>query len=88
MTGRKEPMIPNDVLDQLLSGTDAAATLSQRGLLNSLKKAFAELTLNAEIGSPFWAGGAREQQPESLWWQDRDDGSRADRAGGSAGPGG
>ncbi|ANI80087.1 hypothetical protein EP837_03703 (plasmid) [Sphingobium sp. EP60837] len=26
---RKEPSIPNDILDQLLAGTDAAAALSQ-----------------------------------------------------------
>ena len=30
MSRRKEPSIPNDILDQLLAGTDAAAALSQR----------------------------------------------------------
>jgi putative transposase len=50
MSRRKEPSIPNEILDQLLAGTDAAAALSQGGLLDSLKKAFAERTLNAEMG--------------------------------------
>ena len=49
MSRRKEPSIPSDILDQLLAGTDAAAALSQGGLLNSLKKAFAERALNAEM---------------------------------------
>jgi len=49
MSRRKEPAIPNDILDQLLAGTDAATALSQGGLLDSLKKAFAERALNAEM---------------------------------------
>ena len=49
MSRRKEPSIPNDILDQLLAGTDAAAALSQGGFLDSLKKAFAERALNAEM---------------------------------------
>ena len=49
MLRRKEPSIPNDILDQLLAGTDAAAALSQSGLLDTLKKAFAERALNAEM---------------------------------------
>jgi transposase-like protein len=49
MSRRKEPAIPNEILDQLLAGTDAAAALSQGGLLDSLKKAFAERALNAEM---------------------------------------
>ena len=49
MSRRKEPSIPNAILDQLLAGTDAAAALSQGGLLDSLKKAFAERALNAEM---------------------------------------
>ena len=49
MSRRKEPSIPNDILDQLLAGTDAAAALSQGGLLDTLKKAFAERALNAEM---------------------------------------
>lgn len=49
MSRRKEPSIPNEILDQLLAGTDAAAALSQGGLLDTLKKAFAERALNAEM---------------------------------------
>lgn len=49
MSRRKEPSIPNDLLDQLLAGTDAAAALSQGGLLDSLKKSLAERALNAEM---------------------------------------
>ena len=39
MSRRKEPLIPADLLDQLLAGGDAAAALQQGGLLDSLKKA-------------------------------------------------
>jgi putative transposase len=49
MSRRKEPVIPADVLDQLLAGGDAAAALQQGGLLDSLKKALAERALNAEM---------------------------------------
>lgn len=49
MSRRREPSIPNDILDHLLAGTDAAAALSQGGLLDSLKMAFAERALNAEM---------------------------------------
>lgn len=62
MSRRKEPTIPNDLLDQLLSGTDAAAALSQGGLLDSLKKAFAERALNAEMDHHL---GREEQGPNS-----------------------
>jgi putative transposase len=37
------------MLDQLLSGTDAATALGQGGLLDELKKALAERALNAEM---------------------------------------
>ena len=53
MSRRKERSTPNDSLDQLLAGTDAAAALSQGGLLDSLKKTFAERALNGD-GSPSW----------------------------------
>ena len=42
------PAIPAELLDQLLPGTDAATTLDQGGLLDSLKKAPAERVLGAE----------------------------------------
>lgn len=55
--GNKEPQyittkslsIPKELLDQLLAGTNPAAALNQGGLLNSLKKAFAERALSAEM---------------------------------------
>jgi putative transposase len=47
MSRRKEPVIPADLLDQLLAGGDAAAALQQGGLLDSLKKALAERALRA-----------------------------------------
>jgi transposase-like protein len=49
MSRRKEPLIPNDILDQLLAGTDAAAALSHGGLFETLKNALAERALNAEM---------------------------------------
>jgi transposase-like protein len=49
MSRRKEPVIPADLLDQLLAGGDAAAALQHGGLLDSLKKALAERALNAEM---------------------------------------
>ena len=49
MSRRKEPVIPADLLDQLLAGGEAAAALQQGGLLDSLKKALAERALNAEM---------------------------------------
>lgn len=49
MSRRKEPAIPNELLDQLLAGSDAGAALAQGGLLDALKKALAERALNAEM---------------------------------------
>ncbi len=49
MSRRKESAIPNELLDQLLAGGDAAAALDQGGLLDALKKALAERALNAEM---------------------------------------
>lgn len=51
MSRRKEPVIPSDLLDQLLAGGDAAAALQQGGLLDSLKKALAERGIAACIPS-------------------------------------
>jgi putative transposase len=63
MSRRKEPVIPAELLDQLLAGTDAAAALDQGGLLDSLKKALAERALGAEmdyhLGSDDQVGNSR-----------------------------
>ena len=48
MSRRKEPAIPNELLDQLLAGGAASAAFEQGGLLDSLKKALTERALNAE----------------------------------------
>ena len=63
MSRRKELAIPADLRDQLLAGTDAATALDQGGLLDSLKKALAEIALNAErdhiLGGKAEAGNNR-----------------------------
>ena len=48
MPRRKEPRIPDAILDQLLAGADAKTAFEQGGLLDELKKALAERALNAE----------------------------------------
>ena len=45
----KEPSIPDSVLDALLASSDASTAFEHGGILNALKKAFAERALNAEI---------------------------------------
>src|ERR671917_585663 len=49
MPRRKPPAIPDEVLDQLLGGSDPRAALADGGLLDGLKKALAERALNAEL---------------------------------------
>ncbi|SEK00441.1 Transposase, Mutator family [Sphingobium sp. AP50] len=63
MSRRKGPSLPNDILDQLFIGTDAAAALSQGGLLDPLKKAFAERALTAEMGHHL----GQEEQGSNSW---------------------
>ena len=48
MSRRKEPSIPNELLDQLLAGGAASAAFEQGGLLDSLKKALTERALNVD----------------------------------------
>src|SRR5471032_1359168 len=49
MPRRKEPRIPDAILDQLLAGADAKSAFDPNGLLDDLKKALAERVLNAEM---------------------------------------
>lgn len=49
MTRRKEPVIPDAILDQLLAGAEAKTAFESNGLLDQLKKALAERALNAEM---------------------------------------
>ncbi|MGO8740666.1 IS256 family transposase [Rhodoblastus sp.] len=49
MARRKEPKIPDAILDQLLAGADPKTAFDPNGLLDELKKALAERALNAEM---------------------------------------
>ena len=49
MARRKAPRIPDALLDQLLAGADPKTAFDTDGLLDDLKKALAERTLNAEM---------------------------------------
>lgn len=49
MARRKAPRIPDALLDQLLAGADPKSAFDANGLLDELKKAFAERALNAEM---------------------------------------
>jgi putative transposase len=49
MARRKEPKIPDALLDQLLAGADPKTAFDPNGLLDELKKALAERALNAEM---------------------------------------
>lgn len=49
MSRRKEPAIPNALLDELLAGGAASAAFEQGGLLDSLKKALTERALNTQM---------------------------------------
>lgn len=65
MPRRKQPLIPDELLDQLLAGSDPRAALADGGLLDGLKKALAERALNAELdyhletGEPDGRGNSR-----------------------------
>jgi putative transposase len=56
MPRRKQPSIPDEVLDQLLNGSDPRAALADGGLLDGLKKALVERGLNAELDHPLGGG--------------------------------
>src|SRR5512135_411647 len=49
MARRKPPAIPDALLNQLLAGADLKSAFDPNGLLDSLKKAWAERALNAEM---------------------------------------
>lgn len=49
MARRKEPAIPDAILDQLLGGAAAKTAFDPGGLLDGLKKALTERALNAEM---------------------------------------
>ena len=49
MPRRKQPVISDALLDQLLDGADAKSAFDPNGVLDTLKKALAERMLNAEM---------------------------------------
>ena len=49
MARRKEPVISDAILDELLTGSDAQSAFDKNGLIDQLKKALAERALNAEM---------------------------------------
>ena len=49
MPRRKQPHIPDAILDQLLAGADPKTAFDPNGLLDGLKTALAERILNAEM---------------------------------------
>src|ERR1700716_1339252 len=49
MPRRKEPRIPDAVLDQLLAGADPKTAFDPNGLIDDLKRALAERVLDAEM---------------------------------------
>ena len=58
MARRKQPAIPDALLDQLLAGADAKTAFDKDGLLDELKKALAERALNAEMDHHLEASGS------------------------------
>src|SRR5512144_215986 len=87
MARRKQPIIPDQVLDQLLAGADAKAAFEKDGLLDELKKALAERALNAEIDHHLEAGEAdgRVNSRNGYRQEAGADRDRQDRSRGSAG---
>ncbi len=55
MARRKEPSIPDALLDQLLSGVDPKTAFDPGGLLDGLKKAFAERAGQSRIAGEAFA---------------------------------
>src|SRR5215211_7970114 len=85
MPRRKEPRIPDAVLDQLLAGADPRTALEPNGLLDDLKKALAERVLNAEMDHHL----ASEEPSNRAKWLRQEDGHhrhRTDRAVGATRP--
>jgi putative transposase len=56
MARRKQPVIPDALVDRLLAGADAKTAFDKDGLLDELKKALAERALNAEMDHHLDAG--------------------------------
>ena len=65
MPRRKQPSISDEILDLLLTGADPRSALAEGELLDGLKKALAERSLDAELdrhrytGEPDWRANGR-----------------------------
>src|SRR5512144_1865539 len=69
MARRKQPSIPDQLLDQFLAGGDPRDTLAGKdGLLEALKKALAERALNAEMDHHL-ESGEPDGRPNMRWPQ-------------------
>src|SRR5437763_439497 len=62
MPRRKEPRIPDAVLDQLLAGADPKTNFVPNGLSDDLKKALAERVLDAEMDHHLSGEGPRNRR--------------------------
>lgn len=62
MPPRKAPIIPDALLDQLLSGADAKTAFDSNGLLDNLKKALAERVLKAEMDHHLTGADSRNRR--------------------------
>jgi hypothetical protein len=70
MPRRKEPRIPDAVLDQLLAGADPKTVFDPNGLFDDLKKALAERVLNAEMElSPIFGDNLIGQAATVVGWR-------------------
>ena len=49
MASRRKPVVPDELLDELLGGSDALEAFQSGDLVQDLKKALAERILNAEL---------------------------------------
>ena len=81
MARRKEPKIPDAILDQLLGGADPKTAFDPNGLLDDLKKALAERALNVAEIDHHLAERRGWQQPKRLRQEDGGYRHRSDRAG-------
>ena len=84
MPRRKEPRIPDAVLDQLLAGADPKTALEPNGLIADLKKALAEPALNAEMDHHL--AGEEPGNRRNGYEEDPPHRHRPDRADGAARP--
>ena len=66
MARRKEPRIPDAVLDELLAGADPKTAFDAGGLLDELKKALSERMLNTELDEHLDGDGAAGNHPQRL----------------------